>query len=471
MKITKPYVSIHRPHTHYEKKKAERRNKSGITENQLVFIGVGSILGAGFFLATANLIRETGPSVLLAYLIGLFAVWTIFEAMGEMLVLEPGHKGSFLSYVEKYLGRGYGFAGGWLYWIAGILIMSSEVTAIGLFTQKWLPFIPVWLLSAIYTLLALGINLIGLKNYGKIESLFGAVKIGAVILFTVIVIGCLLFGHTRPAGVVHAADNSLWFTRGPAGFLSSLSIMFFTFGGVISTGMASSEIEDHQRIPSAFRKLVALLGVLYLLSLGTVLVTAPVNLIFANQSPFVTTLMYLKVPFADHILNAAMITAAFSTMTATMFAVSRILVNLGLRHEAPSSWAKSNRKGIPLKALLINIAGLFISIVISFFLPDVIYELLTTAAGVVLLLLWGLILWTQYRFRRKNDAQPALMWGYPLRSLAAIIIIAIAIISTAFDPEHMISLTVSIGLAVLVTFIYFLIRERIEEGTENIAEE
>lgn len=124
------------PHIHAKqwKKMASRQDKEGISAWQLTFIGIASILGAGYFLATASTIHETGVSVLLSYAIGILVVWTIFATFGEMLAREPGHKGSALSYIEKYLGRAYGFIGSWLYWLAGILIMSSEVTGISIFT-------------------------------------------------------------------------------------------------------------------------------------------------------------------------------------------------------------------------------------------------------------------------------------------------------------------------------------------------
>lgn len=64
------------------------------------------------------------------------------------------------------------FISGWMYWSAGILIMSSEVVALATVTKFWFPHVQLWIFSFFYALIAFGINLLGVKNFGKIESLF-----------------------------------------------------------------------------------------------------------------------------------------------------------------------------------------------------------------------------------------------------------------------------------------------------------
>ncbi|MBH8599726.1 hypothetical protein [Thermoactinomyces sp. CICC 10523] len=49
MKEGKQPLSVQKPQVFHQKKIAEQKQKKGMSEGQLVFIGVASILGAGFF--------------------------------------------------------------------------------------------------------------------------------------------------------------------------------------------------------------------------------------------------------------------------------------------------------------------------------------------------------------------------------------------------------------------------------------
>lgn len=452
MNDDKQPLTAPKPHVYHEKKRAIKKQRGGISEGQLVFIGLASILGAGFFLATATTIRETGLSILLSYLIGVFAVWTIFDAFGAMLAAEPGHRGSFLYFVEKYLGGLFAFVGGWIYWASGVMTMSSEITGISIFTQKWLPSVPIWLLSCVYALLALGINGIGMKNYGRVESLFAILKSAALVVFIGIVFYFILGGREGPPS--HFTEIDLWFTHGLTGFLTSLSMMFFTFGGIIATGLATAEVEMIQIIPRAFRKIVFLLASLYLVSLFAVLYVTPVTEITPKRSPMVTTLSLLRIPFADEVLNGIMITAAFSTAIAAMFGVSHILVNLSKRHEAPAVLAKINHRGVPVPSLLVTTVFLFITIVASYFLPGAIYELLTTSAGVVFLLLWGMILFSFIKFKNAAAYRSVRVWGFPWRIRLSLSILAVAFFGTVFDKRHLISMLISMVFAATAGIFY-----------------
>ena len=129
-------------------------------------------------------ISLTGPSVILAFLIAGFISYLAFTALAEMKINDP-ETGSFRDYARKAFGDNIGFISGWIFWIAGVLIMSSEVTALSVFSRYWFPQIPLWAFSIIYSCLGLGINLLGVKDFGEIESFFAIVKITAIASFII----------------------------------------------------------------------------------------------------------------------------------------------------------------------------------------------------------------------------------------------------------------------------------------------
>lgn len=232
---------------HKIKERKARGKGDKITWHQLTLIGIGSVIGAGFFLGTGLSISIMGPSVLIGYFIAGTAAFLAFAALSEMTVSDP-QEGSFRVYAKKALGHGGGFVCGWMYWTAGVLIMSSEVTALSTFSRYWFHHVPLWIFAAIYSCLGLGINLLGVKDFGKIESLFAIVKSSTLVIF--ILFGLItVFGWLPASYFVHPPEggifthNSSWFPHGFKGFWTGILFVFFSFGGIAVVGIASNELE------------------------------------------------------------------------------------------------------------------------------------------------------------------------------------------------------------------------------------
>ncbi|PTM59754.1 amino acid permease [Desmospora activa] len=430
----------------------QEAKETGMTAGRLVFVGIASIVGAGFFLATSSIFSLAGPATLFGYGIAWLVVATVIAALGEMVADEPGYGGSFRLYAEEHLGRGVAFVIGWTYWLAGVLIMSSEVTALGLFVQRWFPHWPLWLLVAVFALLALGLNLLGTEKFGKVESLFAVIKIAALIGFVIAAI--VIYGGEATLGRLLPHTVTTWFPNGLTGLWSAMILIFFTFGGIEVTGMAAGELRNPAPVPSAFRRLMILLLILYLLPLTLVVLTKPLHHLSPQESPFITVLS--SVPFAGDLLNGVMIAAAFSTMVAAMFAVARVLLSLAEDGDAPSTLLTRNRRGVPMRALFASSGGLIIAVGLSFFLPKEVYELLSTSAGINLVLVWLVILWAHHNYKRQTRAKKGThpMWGYPWRNTAAAVGIFLVLAGSLLERRHLISFLFSLGALLLITIGY-----------------
>jgi len=107
---------------------------------QLSLIGVGCIIGTGFFLASSIAIKMTGHSVILAFIMAASATYIVFEALAKMSANDP-QKGSFRTYAKKAYGRWAGFSSGWVYWCSEILIIGSQLTAISILSRFWSVFL------------------------------------------------------------------------------------------------------------------------------------------------------------------------------------------------------------------------------------------------------------------------------------------------------------------------------------------
>lgn len=436
---------------------------------QLSLIGVGSIIGAGFFLGTGVSISLAGPSILLGYLLGGLIAGLVFGALAEMSVQDP-QPGSFRVYATKAFGRRIGFLSGWLYWIAGILIVSSEVTALAVFTRFWLPHVPLWIFSGIYTLLGLLINLAGAKNFGRIESFFGIVKMSLLVSF-------ILFGAVILLGIEPQKTLSLtsflaqwhWSVTGPIGLWSSLVLVLFSYGGIEVVGIASTELRNKTDTPKAGAGVIISLTLLYVIGLYFVLTMTPWIAISVKASPFVTALSSFNIPYINSAMNLIIISAAFSTMVGALFAMSNILTSLSNEGLAPAALTKKNLTGAPAISLLASTACIGVFIMLGYFLPHNVYEYLSTAAGVALIINWIIILSSHISLGRKSDRtkQAFGMWAFPYTSYLGIFLIIFVLVGSSFRHAQRLGLIISLLLFLAIVIMYQFIEKKTTPGSRH----
>lgn len=442
----------------------EKGTASGLAWWQLSLIGIGSVIGAGFFLGTGLSIKTAGPSILINYLIGGLTAYFVFSAIAEMTVADP-QPGSFRTYAKKAFGPSIGFVSGWVYWLAGVFIMSSEAVALGTFTRFWLPHIPLWIFTACYVVIAFGINLLGVKNFGKIESLFAIVKLSTLVIF--IFFGLLILFNMIAPQPAPLNVRTVWtplFPTGIEGMWASLIFVFFSFGGIEVVGVAAIELKNKNDIPKAGTGMMIALVCVYILSIFFILYFVSWTKISEAESPFVTALSVFNIPFIDSIFNLISISAAFSTMVGALFSITNILISLAEDKVAPKNFAEKNKRGTPIRALLATGIALTASLVLSFILPGKIYEYITTAAGVLLILNWIIILSTQIKLRksRKQSADTFKMFGYPFTSYLGIGFIILTVSGGLLSFTQRMGVFISLGLIgiILITF-WLFVRKRI----------
>ena len=87
------------------KQKESASNEKKIAWWQLSLVGVGCIIGTGFFLASGLAIRLTGPSALLVFIIAAIGTYIVGEALGKWLQ-KTHKKAPFVIIQKRLLGDG-----------------------------------------------------------------------------------------------------------------------------------------------------------------------------------------------------------------------------------------------------------------------------------------------------------------------------------------------------------------------------
>lgn len=435
--------------------------KGELTLNQLVLIGVGGILGAGFFLASGIAIHTAGPIVLLNYILSAFIMSEIFCALTEMIVSHPV-EGSFRVYAEEALGDIGGFLSGWVYWTAGVFIMSSEVTASAIFTKFWFPRVPLWIFALIYSLLVIFINVMGTKNFGTIEAWFSTIKIAALFIIALVGIMTLLglFGKTPEVGFKNYYIHGGIAPNGFKGFLGAMLMSLIPFGGIEVVAMSAVKTKNPKKYtPIAQKYIVLILISLYILAIAVLLSVMPWTEISIKESPFIKLLSFTKIPFIDSIMNFIILTAALTTMNGAMYGVTQVLYSLGQGRFAPTFLTKKTKRDVPIYALILSSIGLGIAVVLSYILPKDVYEYITSATGFVQFFNWIIILYTFIRYRpilkEKNpNYYSCSKFGFPIKQWITITLIAIVLFSTLTVPKQAVGFFGGLTLLFVITIFY-----------------
>ena len=377
--------------------RGEEEEKGTLRWWQLSLLGVASTIGTGYFLGSGIGIRMAGPSILIAFILAAIGTYTVFEVLARMTADRP-EKGSFRSYAKRAFGRWAGFSSGWMYWCSELLIMGSQLTAISLFSRFWFHGMPMWIFAIIYAVLGLAVIFLGNRVFDSMENVLSVIKIAAILMF-LIVAGAALMGWIPGGGKApafpHTADT--FFPTGYRGLWSGFIFAFYAFGGIEVMGMLAVRLRNPKDAPKAGTVMLVLLAIVYLLSIGLALTFISYKAIDPKRSPFITALANYNLPFIPHVFNGVLIVAGFSTMVASLYAVTTMLVTLAKDKDAPLLFARKAWGKRPLYAIGLTAAGLAASVVMSFVMPGRIYEYITTSAGLLLLYNWFFILVTAGR--------------------------------------------------------------------------
>ncbi|MFC4098762.1 amino acid permease [Paenibacillus xanthanilyticus] len=362
---------------------------------QLSLLGVAFTIGTGYFLGSGLAIQIGGPGVLFCFLLAAIGTYLVFDVLAQMTSRDP-LEGSFRSYAKKAFGRWAGFSSGWVYWSSELLIMGSQLTALSLFSKLWFPNLPMWILAIVYAVLGLFIVWLGTKGFERFENVFAMIKVAAIVMFIALAASALM-GWLH-IGQVQAFPTTVrdYFPHGGLGLWASLLFAFYAFGGIEIMGIMAMRLQEPQQAPKAGKTMLALLTSIYLASLVLAMILVSWKKFNGEQSPFLLALKKFDIPFVPDIFNAILIIAGFSTMTASLFAIIKMLVLLAKDGDAPHflTVIKLNR---PVMAIGLTAAGMACSIVFSMLMPGKIYEYITTAAGLMLLYNWMFILITSGR--------------------------------------------------------------------------
>jgi len=429
----------------------------------LIFVGVGGIIGAGYFLGIGLSIQQAGPGILVGFLIGAVIMSQVLGAITSLAVNHPV-AGSFRAYAQEMFGPFLGYFQGWLYWLSSLLTVSSEAIAMAVFARVFVPHWPIWLLAFVFTAVVILLNAFGISAFTKIESLLAGFKIVALVGFCAIV---LLVGLSVIGGAgVHLeylTARGGFLPHGLFGVLQSMLIVIFAYAGIGVVATAATELRHPDDAGRAAIWVVLGLVVLYVGSLFALLITVPWWALGTSTSPFVYALSAMHVQFVADLFNVIILIAAFSVMAGALFSALLILRNMAHVHEAPHVLG-SRARGWSYLGLAVTSLVSLLAIGVSYILPSQVYSYLISASSYFTFFNWVVILlaWRSWAQREVQARRPffrsAWLKGGSVALWATIIAIVTLAAFSLGDASQRMGGVAALVLSILVVCGYPLAR-------------
>ena len=431
--------------------------KKALSQRQLTMIAIGGVIGAGLFVGSGVVIKDTGPGAFITYALAGVLIIMVMRMLAEMAVANPS-TGSFADYARNALGNWAGFSVGWLYWYFWVIVVGFEAIAGAKIIQYWVD-IPLWLSALVLLVLMTGTNLFSVSSFGEFEFWFAGIKVAAIVVF--IALGSLFVLGLWPNKSMDFSN--LWSHGGffPLGVMAVtvgvVTVIFSMVGAEIATIAAAESSDPERAVAKAANSVILRIAIFFVGSIFLLVTILPWNGEKLAASPFVSAFTEMGIPYADHIMNAVVLTAVLSCLNSGMYTASRMLFVLAARREAPAQLVAVTRRGVPAAAILASSVVGLLCVIAAAVSPDTIFAFLLNSSGAIILFVYLLIAISQIvlRYRTDESKLKVKMWLFPVLSILTAAAILAILVQMGIQKDVRSQLVLSLLSWAVVLVLYF----------------
>lgn len=319
---------------------------------------IGNMMGSGIFMLPASLAQLSSPGAsLVAWLItgaGSVIIALSFAKLGTLLP----HTGGPYEFSKHAFGEFAGYLSAWLYWngswIGNAAILIGVVSCLSVVFPAIASHPTTGLLVSMallwgFTLL----NIVGVKQASKVQTIFTAVKLLLFLLF--IVLACF-GGHTANVGELFPAGKGL--STLPA----AATLTLWAFTGLESAAVSGGEIRNSERnIRRSTMYGIIITAILYIaISYGAML-SLPQEVLAKSNAPLIDAMINLIGRNASIAIALAAFVSVAGTAIGWLMVTARISFAAGVDGWFPPIFGKVHPKyktphaSLIISAVLVNI--------------------------------------------------------------------------------------------------------------------
>jgi APA family basic amino acid/polyamine antiporter len=293
-------------------------------------IGLGSMLGAGVFVAFAPAAAAAGSGLLVALAVAAFVAYCNASSSARLAARYPEAGGTYV-YGREQLGEWWGFTAGWGFVVGKIASCAAMALVFASYvTPGYEKLVAIGAVVVLAT-----VNYRGITRTAALTRVLLAVVL--VVLATVVVLG-LPSAHWRPV---------VWDT---SGILQAAGLLFFAFAGYARIATMGEEVRDPRRtIPRAILAALGAAVLIYLVVGGTVLGVLGPERLAQSSAPLADMLAATGNPSVIARIGAA--AASLGALLALIAGVGRTVLAMARKGDLPSVFAAVHpRFSVPHKA-------------------------------------------------------------------------------------------------------------------------
>ena len=421
-----------------------------------IFLGVGSMVGAGIFALLGEAGTVAGAAVWISFLLAGVVAGLLGYTAVKLGVRYPS-SGGIITYLIEGFGNGrlVGIAS-WLGYIAAIVIVGAMVAvsfgsyATALFIGKDAG--PAWdnVFTTAVVLGTLGINLVGSRIVDRAQSVIVVVELAVFAVFIVVTIRDVDWGLLAFSGYPSFSD-----------ILASVALTFFAFLGFSVITFSAGDLEDPAHgLPRAMYTALGIAAGLYILiSLG-VFGTLTVDQVVEYGETAIAEAARPALGDAGFVMMAiAALLATTSSVNATLYASGGLTGMLAGVGQFPPLFGRKTGGGIHVGLLVTAALVLVVANLVDL-------SAIASVGSAIALAVFVLVALAGYRRRQDTGANPVI--AVATIAVSAIVLIFFAVDTLHNDPATFVA-TLAIGLlAVVLDFFWKRHRaagDRDAEGT------
>jgi len=340
--------------------------KKGLNLLDVFCIASGAMI-SGLFILPGLAYEQAGPGVLAAYVLAGILALTGVLSQAELASAMPKAGGTYF-YVTRSMGAAVGTVYGLITWLSLALKSAYEILFMAGMAVILIK-LNVHIIAILFCLLFLAINLVGVKEAGRVQVYLVMGILAALALF------CLC---AYPS--MHARNFQSQIPVRIESMISTAGFVFISFGGLLKIASVAEEVKNPGRaLPLAMIQSLAIISLVYIIVIF-VSIAVQGNELAGAKMPIASTASTFLGSFGKYFFAVAAVLAIITAANAGIMAASRYPLALARDEMLPEILCHINRRfQTPHPSILLT--GL---IIMAAFFVDI--KILVKAASSVLIL-------------------------------------------------------------------------------------
>lgn len=434
-----------------------------LSQRDLVFIVVGTVIGSGIFLTPGAVVRSSGSG---GVALVVWAVGGILSLLGALTFAELGaskpEAGGLYVYLRDAFGPATAFLFGWtMLLVIGSGSLATLAAAFPRYVGAFVTLTPVWerVISVLMIAAVTALNIRGTRQSADVQGVATLIKAGVIVLLAVI----LIVAGDRPA------SQGVWwpesFSLGTlTGAVTGMIGVLWAYEGWQYVTFSAGETVNPQKTFARGMVIgtVLLIGIYVLANVGY-FAALGVDGVAASTRVASDAANAVLGPWAAKALAAVILVSIFSASNGMMLTLPRIFFAMAQDRLFFSKLAEVHpRFGTPAASILLTALWGTVLVLSGSFERLLTYVVFTSWLWFAL----AALAIFAYRRREPNAVRPFRTPGYPVTPILFVLSAMVIVVNTiiARPQESLIGL----GLTLLGIPAYLWWRSRLKAGAASV---